>query len=355
MFAAAARAGRSAELDWLCADVAGRRYREADVPGLALFVNLNPDTLGTDPPDELVEAYMELTQEREVVVEITEQSVMREPARLLNAVIDARSRSARIALDDIGADPSSLAAMPLINPDIIKLDRSVIQSRSRPWAVSQVVNAVLDEAQRRGAQILAEGIERREDLDVARALGATLGQGWLFGRPGPLPERIARSDQPLARVRPRGHVRATPFEVLAGDAQVHPCTSEMYATMAGNIEMQAAQTTNPGILAVNLGDGELGDDARIGYNQLASRGIDVFILGSRVTPQPGGRIRGVPLSANDPLVRERTVLFVGSRYGSGAFAHRGSTDPLDGYRAGVCYDADKVIEAMLTLVNRLPN
>jgi EAL domain-containing protein (putative c-di-GMP-specific phosphodiesterase class I) len=356
LFAAAARAGRSAELDWMCAQVAGRRYREADVPDLALFVNVNPDTLCTDPPDEVLEVYEKLTLEREVVMEITEQSVMGEPARLLDAVLDARRRTARIALDDIGADPASLAAMPLINPDIIKLDRSIIQSKSNSWAISQVVNAVLDEAHRRGAQILAEGIETREHVEVARSLGASLGQGWLFGRPGPLPRNTRPSEQGLTRVKPRPVAQTTPFEVLAKAAPVHPTSGELFATMASHIENQASQTTGPAILAVNVGDAGLDDETRVRYSYLSNRGVDVFVLGTGLPRTLGGRTRGIPLTDSDPLIRERTVLLVGSRHGSGAFAHRHTTDPGDSVLdAGTSYDADSVIEAMLTLVNRLPS
>ncbi|MEV0718783.1 EAL domain-containing protein [Asanoa sp. NPDC050611] len=352
LFAAAARAGKSTELDWLCAEAAGRRYREADLPGLALFVNLNPDTLATDPPAHLVEAYAELTQERDLVLEITEQSVMREPARLLDAVLDARRRTARIALDDIGAEPASLAAMPLINPDIIKLDRSIIQSRSSSWAVSQVVNAVLDEAHRRKAQILAEGIETPEHVAVARSLGATLGQGFLFGRPGPLPDRVRPSEHELARVAPRHVARSTPFEVLAKTSEVHTTSAELFASMAGHVENQATQTTSPAILTVNVGDGDYDDESRIRHTYLTNRGLDVFVLGTRVPHDLGGRIRGIPLAGDDPLTGERTVLFVGSRHGSAAFARRGPGDALE---AGACYDPEHVIEAMLTLVNRLPS
>ena len=358
LFAAAARAGRSPELDWLCLTAAARRYRQEGVPELALFVNLNPDTLGTDPPEELVEVYAELTQERDVVLEITEQSVMREPARLLGAVLDARRRTARIALDDIGAEPASLAAMPLINPDIIKLDRSIIQSRSNSWALSQVVNAVLDEAHRRGAQILAEGIERPEHVAVARSLGATLGQGWLFGRPGPLPQNVRPSEQPLTRVKPHHVSQATPFEVLAKVAPVHPTSGELFASMAMHIENQALQTTSPAVLAVSVGDGGLDDETRMRYTYLTNKGVDVFVLGVGVgVPHGlGGRIRGIPLAGADPLVREHTVLFVGSRYGSGAFSRRRTAGPgTDLVDAGTSYDADRVIEAMLTLVNRLPS
>ncbi|WP_203702724.1 EAL domain-containing protein [Asanoa iriomotensis] len=351
LFAAAARAGRSAELDWLCAATASERFREADVPGMALFVNLNPDTLATDPPDNVVEAYLEITREREVVLEITEQSVMRQPARLLDAVLDARNRTARIALDDIGADPGSLAAMPLINPDIIKIDRSIIQSRSpSSWAVSQVVNAVLDEAHRRGAQILAEGIETREQIAVARSLGASLGQGWLFGRPGPLPHGVRPSEHHLARVRPRHVSRTTPFELLAETSDVHSTSEELFGSMAGHIENQATETSDPAILAVNVGDGEYDDEARIRHTYLTNRGIDVFVLGTAVPENLGGRIRGIPLDTADPLAQERTVLFLGSRYGRAAFARRNGSGALD---AGTCYDPERVIEAMLTLVNRL--
>ena len=55
-----------------------------------------------------------------------------------------------------------------------------------------MLNAVAAEAERSGALLLAEGIETEEHLARARAVGATLGQGWLFGRPGPLPPACAR-------------------------------------------------------------------------------------------------------------------------------------------------------------------
>jgi hypothetical protein len=107
---------------------------------------------------------------------------------------------------------------------------------------------------------------------------------------------------------------------------------------------------------VNVGDGGLDDEMRMRYRYLTNKGIDVFVLGVGVPRSLGGRIRGIPLSDTDPLVRERTVLFVGSRYGSGAFSRRRTAAPGDEMvDAGTSYDADRVIEAMLTLVNRLPS
>ena len=78
----------------------------------------------------------------------------------------------------------SLAFLPLLRPDVVKLDLRLVQERPGP-AIAEIMNAVNAHAERTGAVVLAEGIETEEHLVMARALGATLGQGWLFGRPGP--------------------------------------------------------------------------------------------------------------------------------------------------------------------------
>ena len=76
--------------------------------------------------------------------------------------------------------------MPFVSPEVIKLDLRLVQENPSP-AIAAIVHAVNAEAERSGALLLAEGIETLEQLEVARALGARYGQGWLFGRPGPLP------------------------------------------------------------------------------------------------------------------------------------------------------------------------
>src|ERR1700754_3685025 len=200
LFKAVQRLGRSTDLDWLCAGVAGEQFMNADIHDCALFVNLDPRTLHGAFRERLRELFEDLMQKCEVVLELTERAVTDDPAALLEAVVRVRRMSGRVALDDVGTDPSSLAAMPLVNPDIIKIDRGVVQAHSSTWAVSHVVNAVLDDAGHSGAQILAEGIENEDHLAVARSLGATLAQGYLFGRPGPLPAQVRPSTAKLARV-----------------------------------------------------------------------------------------------------------------------------------------------------------
>ena len=93
-----------------------------------------------------------------------------------------RKRGCGIAIDDVGEDPRSIALMPLLAPDVIKLDMAFVQTpmtRER----ARVLHAVRAEAERTGAVVLAEGIETAAQAELAKTLGATLGQGWYFGRP----------------------------------------------------------------------------------------------------------------------------------------------------------------------------
>jgi EAL domain-containing protein (putative c-di-GMP-specific phosphodiesterase class I) len=351
LFAAAAKLGRSADLDWLCAGVAGEQFLATEFTDLALFVNLDPFTLRGPFRERLLDVFTELMRERQVVIEITERAVTQDPAALMEAVLQARRLSARVALDDVGVEPSSLAAMPLVNPDIIKIDKSVVQAHSPTWAVSHVVHAVLHEARRSGAQILAEGIEHEGHLAVARSLGATLAQGHHFGHPAPLPATVVRSTLELARVTPRRVPTQTPFEMLSRTEPVNPTTPELLATMGGHVENQAMHTSDSAILVVNVGDAaNLDDEARLRYGYITTRGVEVYVLGHDLPAEPAARIRGVPLTADDPLVRERTYLFIGSHHASGVFARETGTGGLE---VGVCYDRERIVEATLPLVRRL--
>ena len=85
------------------------------------------------------------------------------------------------------------------------------------------MNAVNAHAERTGAVVLAEGIETEEHLATARALGATLGQGWYFGRPGPgaAPGLVA-GELVLPGGPPSGSSDVSPFACLPGVRPVAP-------------------------------------------------------------------------------------------------------------------------------------
>jgi len=185
LFGAAARAGLVAELDRACRATAVHGALDAGLcPPHSLFLNLEPSTVdGEGPPLGRGTETAIAAGRLRVVIEFTERALAARPAEVLAAVAWLRERGCGIALDDVGIDERSLALMPFIAPDVIKLDMSLVQQRGTSSEAARVLNAVAAEAERSGATLLAEGIETEEHLAKARAMGATLGQAGSSGSP----------------------------------------------------------------------------------------------------------------------------------------------------------------------------
>src|SRR4051795_3175656 len=188
LFASARMAGRVTELEWACRAAALQGALDANLGAqVSLFINCEPSVVGTHMPTHVNALFRAAERKLRIVLELTERDLTRRPADLLRLVAWARERWWGVALDDVGAEPESLALLPFIEPDVIKLDMRLIQE-DLTAADEMVVEAVAEHAARTGATVLAEGIENDEHLAVAMSLGATLGQGWHFGRPAPLDE-----------------------------------------------------------------------------------------------------------------------------------------------------------------------
>ncbi len=183
LLTAAREAGCLAELDEACRAAAFRGGVEQGLfAPLTLFVNVEPEVLESAPLDHLLAIAEAAPGELRVVMEITERSISVRPADLLRTVERVREFGWAVALDDVGADPLSLAFMALLRPDVVKLDLGLVQQHPGR-DVTDIMNAVNAYAERSGALVLAEGIENDQHLQFARSLGARLGQGWMFGRP----------------------------------------------------------------------------------------------------------------------------------------------------------------------------
>lgn len=119
----------------------------------------------------------------QLVFEVVETHRTEDPGHLLTIVEHYREHGARVALDDVGAGYSSLTLVARIRPDIVKIDRELVQGLPHDGVTTAIVRAVTDLAHDIGAEVIAEGIETAEQADAARQLGIELGQGWHFGRP----------------------------------------------------------------------------------------------------------------------------------------------------------------------------
>ncbi len=356
LFEAAALSGRIAELDWACRRAAYRGALAAKLSSATpLFVNVEPATLGQPEPPDSADLAVEASRLR-VVLEVTERAITRRPAELLESLRQARALGWAIAVDDLGAEPASLALLPLISPEIIKLDMGLLHVRPS-IQVAAVVTAALAEAERSGATVLAEGIETLDHLRKAQALGAQLGQGYLFGRPGPIRAAAIPGVWRVPTNRSRLHVDATPFDVVAPARELRQSTKAMLVAMSHHLEEQASALSTPGVIVSAFQDAiHFTAATSRRYAQLTDRCALVAAIGVGLAVEPVPGVRGASLAPDDPLLNEWSVVVVGSHYAAALVARDlGDRGPEADRRFtyALTHDRDLVLRAADTLMARI--
>ncbi len=146
--------------------------------GTFLSLNVSPSALASHELQAALPA--DLTG---LVMEITEQELADDLDALSAQLASLRERGARIALDDAGAGYSGLQQVMRVQPDIIKLDRSLVQGVDQDPAKEALIDSFVRFARRTGASVLAEGIETLEELSLLADLDVSYGQGFVLARP----------------------------------------------------------------------------------------------------------------------------------------------------------------------------
>ncbi len=123
-----------------------------------------------------------------LVVEMTETAHVEAVEEAARTARMLRALGIPFCLDDFGAGSADVRILRGVPADIVKLDGSFVTGLARDGRERAFVAGMVDLALAAGATVIAEKIEREEEADVLRGLGVTYGQGWLFGRPAPLPE-----------------------------------------------------------------------------------------------------------------------------------------------------------------------
>ena len=180
--AAAGEIGLREDLEVAC--WAAMSQAGAPPNGRLLFVNISPDVLGH-------EGLMALADQlpSRLVIEITEQSAVTDYAELRERLKPWVARGASLAVDDTGAGYASLEHVVELRPDFLKLTRSLVADIDKDANRQALLRALMAFAKEVGAGIVAEGVEREEELLVLREAEVDYAQGWLFGKPGaPWPE-----------------------------------------------------------------------------------------------------------------------------------------------------------------------
>lgn len=176
-FALAHHCGRGIELEMLAAD---RQLRIGGRPaGTYLSINLSPSALASPELDHRLGADLS-----GLVIEVTEDELVAEGPSLERRLADLRARGARLAVDDIGAGYAGLSQVMRLKPDLLKIDRSLVDGVADDPAKGAMVDALVRFARRIGSEVCAEGIETLADLRALADLDVTYGQGYVLARPG---------------------------------------------------------------------------------------------------------------------------------------------------------------------------
>jgi EAL domain-containing protein (putative c-di-GMP-specific phosphodiesterase class I) len=352
---AARDAGRLADLER-----ASLRASLADAARLSrgrpvtLFVNLEPDTL-TRRLDMVLGVLADRAEQVRVVVEITERALAADLAGVLAGAERLRAAGCAIALDDVGVHPESLAFIPLVRPEVVKLDLKLLRTVKDPATVA-VAGAVRAYAEQAGAEVVAEGVEVPDDLTRALVLGATLGQGWLWGRgereftpPAADPERFT--------ARPIGAaLEASPFELVRA-GRVRHAPKHLLVPVSKTLELMALQESVPPVVLAAFEHARFfRPSTAVRFTELAARLPFVAALGVDMPRSPAPGVRGAALDTADPLAGEWTVAVLGAHTSAALIARDlGDTGPDRDrqFEFVVSYDRTLVTAAAHSMAGRI--
>ena len=148
-----------------------------------------------------------------ILLELSEHDQVHDYDALTAVLAPLRQQGMRLAIDDVGAGFSSLRHIVLTAPDVIKLDRSIVDGVSSDSVLATLVRSLVEFGRGCDARVVAEGIETVEDAETLLALGVDYGQGWHYGRPGP-PEALSPYLPAASASSPPGATRADPVEAV---------------------------------------------------------------------------------------------------------------------------------------------
>ncbi len=151
-------------------------------PETNLFVNCHPLDL-IDPALYDPEAPLS-RQAHRVVLEVTERSSLDEVRDVRSRVADLRALGFRIALDDFGAGYAGLTSFAQLEPEIVKMDLSIVRDVETSYIKQKVIRSTTTLAKDMGILVVAEGVETQAERDCLLELGVDLLQGFLFAKPG---------------------------------------------------------------------------------------------------------------------------------------------------------------------------
>ncbi|QWR77745.1 bifunctional diguanylate cyclase/phosphodiesterase [Candidatus Magnetomonas plexicatena] len=223
-----------------------------------IFINMCPETLVRISSDyglsDLFGTELSIPRER-IVLEVTEESAVKNYVLFARAIEQLKRKGYKIAIDDFGAGYGGLKMLSIIEPDFVKIDRHFISDIDTTVVKYNLVDAIVMACHRLGIKVIAEGVERDEEMFAALNFGIEYFQGYLLAKPAMLAQR---NYVPIPGGRDRCIIKAAEDKRIGDLAvythTVHPQDSlrEAYDKFINNQETRLIPVVRDGYLVGTL-------------------------------------------------------------------------------------------------------
>ncbi|UOQ46106.1 EAL domain-containing protein [Halobacillus salinarum] len=191
LFSFAHRSGLHSMLDQKARRTAVKKKAQYLSEGQKMFINFLPSTIYV--PEFCLQHTFQIVKEfnvnpEDLVFEVVESEKITDVPHLKSILDTYQASGMKVALDDVGTGYSTLDMLSLIQPDILKIDRSYVRNCNQDEANQKFLYNVMDRAQTLNIKVLAEGIETMEEWNWLKAHDIDYGQGYFIGKPKPYPQ-----------------------------------------------------------------------------------------------------------------------------------------------------------------------
>ncbi|MGP4014631.1 sensor domain-containing protein [Saccharopolyspora sp. 5N708] len=155
---------------------------------LHLNANLSPRQLEDPRLQSIVQQALAVSglPAHALCLEVTENAIMQDPLAAARVLAALRELGVYLAIDDFGTGNSSLAQLRRLPMDVLKIDRSFVTDLADSEELEVIVTSIVGMAHAIGVDVVAEGVETQQQLDLLRRLGCDKGQGYYLGKPTPI-------------------------------------------------------------------------------------------------------------------------------------------------------------------------
>ena len=291
---------------------------------------------------------------REAVLMLNQSTLLDRPAHALRIIEQARRMGWRIGISGVGRDAATLALLPLLDPDVIELERSLVD-RPHDAANAHVFAAVGAKAERGGGLVMATGVDSPAQRDAALAAGATVGTGTLFDVPDQHRRRGALLRE-ASGVRP--FPSHSPSRIIFAAHEPRVATKRVLIDVSHRLESMA-HTQLDDVVMIGSFQHVRYFSMAIGrrWERIAAHSALVVALSVEMDSEPAAGVRGVRLDRSDPLIHEWDLVVLTAHFAAVLVAHDlGDRGPdLDRrFEYAITYRRELAADVARSMMTRVP-